>query len=270
MAESHCIRKLQNYDVQKTAEHMTWRRIKDCCRKPNRPGYVGDKGIRVFPKWIESFSTFLQDVGKRPTRQHSLVRIDDGRNYEPGNVEWRLRSMEVVGVRFGRLVGVEDHGDGFCLARCDCGTSKKIWKWSMRSGATTSCGCYRHERIAKPHGVAAFNALFGKYKRDAARRGLVFRLTEDEFRHLTSSPCTYCGVESSNNVAIQYNFFNGTYRYNGVDRVNNLVGYVRSNCVPCCKQCNFAKGNMKRKDFEAWISRIASFNRKDLLYGTAG
>ena len=31
---------------------------------------------------------FEYDVGKRPSEEHRLVRIDRTRDYEPGNVTW--------------------------------------------------------------------------------------------------------------------------------------------------------------------------------------
>ncbi len=54
--------------------------------------------------------------------------------------------------RFGRLVVIKHVGRGFWLCRCDCGTEKVIGGGNLRTGSTTSCGCYNKER-ATTHGM---------------------------------------------------------------------------------------------------------------------
>lgn len=46
------------------------------------------KGIRVCQEWRDSFVQFVEDIGIRPTKNHSIERIDNLGNYEPGNVKW--------------------------------------------------------------------------------------------------------------------------------------------------------------------------------------
>lgn len=55
------------------------------------------------------------------------------------------------------------------------------------------------------------------------------------------------------------------YVHNGVDRVDNALGYTPDNCVPCCSRCNYAKRAMPRGEFENWLmSAKESLQRKDL------
>lgn len=49
-----------------------------------------------------------------------------------------------------------------------------------------------------------------------------------------------------------------SFVYNGIDRVDNSVGYVLSNCVPCCSTCNRMKGTMSSEEFKEKIKLIYS------------
>jgi hypothetical protein len=48
------------------------------------------RGYDVCPEW-RSFVRFLADVGRRPSPDHMLVRIDKGAGFGPTNVEWQRR-----------------------------------------------------------------------------------------------------------------------------------------------------------------------------------
>jgi 5-methylcytosine-specific restriction endonuclease McrA len=55
-----------------------------------------------------------------------------------------------------------------------------------------------------------------------------FLLTMDEFKHLVDSNCYYCDYYH-NGEAI------------GIDRLNNTIGYINTNCVAACEECNRSK-----------------------------
>jgi hypothetical protein len=61
--------------------------------------------------------------------------------------------INLTGRRFGRLVALRysDKNDGrkAWVCQCDCGTTKEIRGANLRSGHTTSCGCYVAERLAE-------------------------------------------------------------------------------------------------------------------------
>lgn len=56
--------------------------------------------------------------------------------------------------------------------------------------------------------------------------------------------------------------YNGDYVYNGVDRLDNAVGYLPGNCVPCCKFCNLAKAGGSYEEFVAYLDRVVEFRRR--------
>jgi hypothetical protein len=73
------------------SEHISWISMRKRCSaragKKDRRHYY-DAGVRVCERW-RSFAAFFEDLGPKPTPQHSLDRFPDRHgNYEPGNVRW--------------------------------------------------------------------------------------------------------------------------------------------------------------------------------------
>lgn len=64
-------------------------------RNYERFANYGGRGIKVCDRWIASFEDFLADVGSRPSPEHSLDRINNDGNYEPGNVRWATRIQQM-------------------------------------------------------------------------------------------------------------------------------------------------------------------------------
>lgn len=91
------------------------------------------------------------------------------------------------------------------------------------------------------------------YRGWAARRGLAFELTADEFLAIAAQACRYCGAPPSNTIKRGKP---SAFTYNGVDRLDNALGYTLANAVPCCKTCNWAKQRMSVGEFTEWVGRV--------------
>jgi hypothetical protein len=159
-----------------------------------------------------------------------------------------------VGRRFGKwtVLSIEKkkakrgHGRVF-KSQCECGTIHIHPPQMLLRGDSKSCGCGNR----KGEDIA-FNMFWLKIKYDASARNLAFELTEEEVRKLASSNCAYCG-DSPQTVTRHRNH---TYRRNGIDRVDNNVGYTSANSVPCCKTCNRMKSAFSASFFRRHAEKI--------------
>jgi hypothetical protein len=81
-----------------------WRGMVRRCHDPKATKYenYGGRGIEVCPAWRESFERFVADIPDRPSRSHTLDRIDNDGNYELGNVRWATKSEQRRNTRFNR------------------------------------------------------------------------------------------------------------------------------------------------------------------------
>jgi hypothetical protein len=89
-------------------EYACWEGLIARCERPTATGYenYGGRGISVFPEWRQSFPAFLAAVGLRPSALHTIDRINNNGNYEPGNVRWATRKQQQRNRRVNKVTEV--------------------------------------------------------------------------------------------------------------------------------------------------------------------
>jgi len=174
---------------------------------------------------------------------------------------------DLVGKVFGKLTVIKrvyQKNNSRWICKCSCGNECSVGRGSLSSGNTKSCGCLLMDSVRLPPSEAGLNFLFSQYKSQARKRGREFSLTKEEFATITRQLCFYCDIPPSQSYACwrsnlsKETIENGRYFYNGIDRIDNSVGYIKENVVACCKVCNRAKGTLSMSEFLDWISKIST------------
>lgn len=89
---------------------------------------------------------------------------------------------------------------------------------------------------------------YSYYRRTADIREYDFELSDDVFCNLVSDDCYYCG------------YYNNKY-FNGIDRMDNAIGYTEKNSVSCCEMCNMMKNTLNEPTFILMCAHIANYNK---------
>jgi hypothetical protein len=195
------------------------------------------------------------------------IKVIRGADLKCGNIKscgclYKERTYEnLLGQRFGRYLVLEKVDKPkhlkkmkgtYWLCRCDCGNERIVIAKNLKAGTSQSCGCLAKELLRKEYGEASFNKLFCQYICGARNRKYSFELSKEEFRFLTKQNCFYCGTSPSQ----EQKGDNGSYFYNGIDRIDSSKGYTMDNVVPCCGRCNEAKMEVPQQDFLEWIKCV--------------
>lgn len=162
------------------------------------------------------------------------------------------------------------------VVRCECHCGKLFLgrvDHIKQSNPIKSCGCLLNAvrkkggHNKKAPGLAAANSVYSSYRDKCKRKDIAFEITLDDFIKITTQNCFYCGSPPTasygeyfvTGIRAGMKKVNGTYVYNGIDRIDPNSGYVHGNMRACCTYCNFAKSNRNEKDFFDWIKRLIAY-----------
>lgn len=102
-SKTHCGDKSKHFNIKHgharvartSPTYRSYYAARTRCTNPLQPGWenYGGRGIKMCERWFNSFPSFLEDMGERP-EGNSLDRIDNNKDYEPGNCKWSTRTEQ--------------------------------------------------------------------------------------------------------------------------------------------------------------------------------
>jgi len=128
-----CLRKKQlsqrvkTHGLSKTVEYKIWKGIKKRCFNSSCKAFpnYGGRGITICDIWKNDAQAFIDYIGSRPSNEYSIERINNNKNYEPGNIKWATRQEQNGNQRSNRLITIKDK-------------TKNVAQWGKISPVATS------------------------------------------------------------------------------------------------------------------------------------
>lgn len=205
-------------------------------------------------------------------------------------MKMKKTTLDMLGKKFNKLTLIEftdkTTADGHAIGRftCDCGGEKYAQLSNVRGGTITSCGCLRLESARKAikishkllleRGVWSKDPKMGSAKQRYHESYSDGNLSFEDFFKISQLNCYYCDAPPANSSnyykydyknkikSSTYRVENGTFIYNGLDRIDSSKIHDLDNVVPCCAHCNRAKMARTQPDFLDWIERVYNFRCK--------
>ncbi len=185
----------------------------------------------------------------------------------------KIKFKDVTGQKGGFLTAVrfiEKRKDSYYwLFKCDCG-GEKILNRSRVLGTknlTKSCGCIGKEKInqlnIKRHRKNYMHTghVYRSYKQGAEKRNLEWDILPQHLEYLIFQDCFYCGRPATKGTIAKDRKYKlqPTQKRNGIDRIDNSLGYNLNNVVTCCYICNRAKSFMGYKEFIEYLDDLVEY-----------
>lgn len=148
------IQQLTHQGPPPSPEYFIWHTMKTRCSSPGNKRYerYGGRGITVCERW-QTFDNFLADMGYRPSPKHSIDRINNDGNYEPGNCRWATWQEQAVNKSDTRLLTYK-------------GETLPMAEWARRIGLPPNTLSYRIR-----HGWPVDKAIETPRQSNLARKG---------------------------------------------------------------------------------------------------
>lgn len=178
------------------------------------------------------------------------------------------------------------------VCQCECGTIRAVAAKSLKSGASTNCGCLRLNTLAEKADkkIHQYNEQGELILKKCSRCQKWLSPEESFWKNKTCkdgyhNECKICGSTSKES---RYNIYKKNAKrrkldfnlskedfyvltsqpchycgdikeYNGIDRIDSTQGYFLKNCVSCCSICNKMKLDYK---YSFWLNHMKKIIKK--------
>lgn len=145
LRREHRIKRNTTHGMTNTPEHRIWSQMKSRCSDSSHKSYkdYGGRGIAICDRWKESFELFFEDMGSRPSKSHSIERVDNEQGYSKENCKWATSSEQNRNKRNNVFVTI-------------AGDTKSLAEWVEHSGISRHTlygrikAGWREEDLLKP------------------------------------------------------------------------------------------------------------------------
>lgn len=168
--------------------------------------------------------------------------------------------LDLTGMKFNKwTVESRDYTKTTYGARwnciCECGNKATVISSYLIKGKSKSClKCSKIAQGKRNRKLTIEKILFNKkVGKVAHQRNIEIKMNEFDYCKIASNNCYYCGQEP---LEFKPYSDSDSIFVNGVDRIDSNKPYEISNCVPCCKACNFAKNDQPIDEFITRVKRI--------------
>lgn len=157
-----------------------------------------------------------------------------------------IRGEDITGKRFGKLVAIEPVGKAdshgvLWLCKCDCGNEKAVRMQYLKTGGTTSCGCYRSElSSAIMSRSAEWNTKHGQCRRKekhhplygvwATMRGRCERSNHISYKNYGAKGIKVCEEWEDFQTFFDWAMSHGWKNGLAIDRIDPDGNYCPENC----------------------------------------
>lgn len=151
-------RSIKHGQCNKTSEYKSWINMKERCTNINCKDYesYGGAGITYCERW-DSFINFFEDMGKKPSKQHSLDRFPNQKgNYEPNNCRWATPKEQARNVKTNVILNID--GISKCVIEWTNGDKKKakIVYQRLKKGWTPKDAVFAPIQKTRRKGLVAY------------------------------------------------------------------------------------------------------------------
>lgn len=145
-----------HHHILASITYNVWRSMRVRCLIRNTRGFnrYGGIGIKICERWSK-FENFLADMGERPSRLHSIDRIDSTGNYEPENCRWADPFEQATNRRSVRRITYKDAVHSLASLARLAGCSEEVLRSRFKRGWSVEKAVETPVRPKRPSGSAS-------------------------------------------------------------------------------------------------------------------